>query len=105
MAEKRGKSLVIEDHKEVRGALVRILESLGYEVTTAEDVKQGLHKAREIKPDLVFCDLNIRGGLPCLDILKALKGEIPQTKIIVNGTDTTCEEGEKYGAATACHAR
>ena len=66
MAEKRGRLLVIEDHKELRNAVVRNLEDLGYEVATAEDEKQGLNKAKEIKPDLVFCDLK-HTGLPCLD--------------------------------------
>ena len=98
MAEKIGKLLVVVDHKELRSALRRILESFGYEVTTADDAKQGLDKAREIKPDLVFCDL-YHNGAPCLDLLKALKRELPETKIIVTGTDTTCEEGERFGAS------
>src|SRR5262249_53684110 len=89
--------LVIEDHKELRSALERMLQSFGYEVTTAEDGKKGLEKAKEIKPDLVFCDLNVN-GLPCLDLLKALKRELPETKIIVTGADTTCEEGYRLGA-------
>ena len=97
MAEKRGRLLVIEDHEELRNALVRNLEDLDYEVATAEDEKQGLNKAKEIKPDLVFCDLK-HTGLPCLDILKVLKVELPETKIIVTGIETTCEEGLRFGA-------
>jgi len=97
MGEKRGKLLVIEDHKELRSALKKVLNSLNYEVTTAEDGPEGLKKAREIKPDLIFCDLNLT-GIPCLDILKTLKQESPQTKVIITGTATTCEDGYKLGA-------
>jgi DNA-binding NtrC family response regulator len=99
MAQPRGKLVVIEDHKDLRDALTRLLESLGYEVMTAENARDGMDKARGTKPDLVFCDLNLT-GLPCLDILKAIKEELPETKIIVTGTDTTCEIGERLGA---CH--
>jgi len=97
MAEKRGRLVVIEDHKDLRRALRMILESFGYEVTSSDDAKEGLEQARELKPILVFCDLHV-AGLPCLDILKALKNELPETKIIMTGTDTTCEEGLRYGA-------
>lgn len=98
MSKNRGKVLVIENHDQLREALTSLLESLGYDVESADDAKHGLDKAREIKPDLVFCDLHIEGGVPCLDILKCLRQEIPQTKVIVTGTDVTCEEGARYGA-------
>ena len=96
MAEKRGRLLVIEDHEQLRKALVGNLEDLDYEVATAEDEKQGLIKAKAIKPDLVFCDLK-HTGLPCLDVLKALKAELPETKVIVTGIETTREEDLRFG--------
>lgn len=44
MPEKRGRLLVIEDHKDVRRALRMILESFGYEVASSDNANEGLEK-------------------------------------------------------------
>ena len=48
------KILIIEDDIEVLDALKSLLESVGYNVSTAKDGFQGLMKARNAKPDLVL---------------------------------------------------
>jgi DNA-binding response OmpR family regulator len=96
-AEKRGKLLIVHDHQRLRGVIASTLERWGYEVELAEDNSEGLRKARKMKPDLVFCDLNVN-GLPCLDLLKTLKRELPEAKFVITGADLARQEGEKLGA-------
>ena len=51
------KVLVIDDEPAVRYAVTRVLESNGYEVTTAPDGLQGMAQFRSSHPDLVITDL------------------------------------------------
>ena len=54
---KRRKLLVVDDQPEHREFLLNLLESLDFEVVTAENGKQGLTTASEILPDLILTDL------------------------------------------------
>jgi len=51
------KILVIDDEAAVRYAITRILETEGYEVTTAPDGLRGMAQFRLWHPDLVITDL------------------------------------------------
>lgn len=51
------KILLIEDQPQMRENVALILELNGFEVTTAEDGRQGVIKAREVRPDLILCDV------------------------------------------------
>ena len=51
------KILVVEDTEVNRLVLSRRLEKLGFEVVTAVDGKDGLHKARAIMPDIIIMDM------------------------------------------------
>jgi len=55
--------LNVEDLKNNRDLVRRILESRGYRVVDAENGLEGIAKAREVKPDLILMDIN----LPDLD--------------------------------------
>ena len=50
------KILIIDDERSIRRALGEILEFEGFEVSDAEDGKQGLELIEKIDFDLVFCD-------------------------------------------------
>lgn len=53
-----GKSiLLIEDNLEMRENTAEILELASYKVTTAENGKIGVKKAKEVIPDLIICDI------------------------------------------------
>jgi CRP-like cAMP-binding protein len=57
------KILLIEDERQLRLNTADILELSGYEVSTAENGKEGVEKALLNKPDLVICDIM----MPVLD--------------------------------------
>ncbi len=54
---KRRHLLVIDDRWENRGVLVNLLEPLGFEVSEAEDGRQGIEQIEALQPDLVITDL------------------------------------------------
>ncbi|MBT2161623.1 response regulator [Zobellia barbeyronii] len=51
------KILLIEDNLDVREMTAEILELENYEVTTAENGKIGVEKARSFTPDIILCDI------------------------------------------------
>ncbi len=51
------KILIVEDNTSVRENLEEILELSEYDVTTAENGKQGVELAKSVMPDLIICDI------------------------------------------------
>jgi CheY-like chemotaxis protein len=49
--------LVVEDDEDIRSTLAELLESEGYEVTSAADGRQGLERALARPPDVILLDL------------------------------------------------
>ncbi len=74
------KILIVEDNESNRLLLYHVLKNQGHEVIEAKDGKEGIEKAEEYMPDLIFMDLQ----LPLLDgftAIKMLKND-PKTKHI-----------------------
>jgi len=63
------KIIVIEDNNEVRENLVEILTLSGYDTYQAENGKVGIKAIKEVKPDLILCDVM----MPELDGFGVLK--------------------------------
>ncbi|MCG8349065.1 MAG: response regulator [Chloroflexales bacterium] len=57
------KILIVEDDEMIRDVLTRHLEIAGYQVITAVDGIEGVHRARVNRPDLIVMDM----GLPKLN--------------------------------------
>ncbi|MFO8102019.1 MAG: response regulator [Dehalococcoidia bacterium] len=64
--------LVIDDDPDIREALTIILESQGYQVTTARYGAEGIEKVKSAKPDLIILDL-IMPGVGGFAVYKKLK--------------------------------
>jgi DNA-binding response OmpR family regulator len=66
------KILLVEDNPELRNMYQTFLELNGFTVGTAIDGEDGLDKAREFKPDLIFLDIMMpkKDGFEVLKILR-----------------------------------
>jgi two-component system, chemotaxis family, chemotaxis protein CheY len=73
--------LVMDDDDLLRGVLRVVLEAARYDVIEAADGKAGLRLYREQGADLVLVDIFMpeRDGL---EVIRALRAEIPQPKIV-----------------------
>ena len=74
------KILVIEDNDKNRKLIRDVLRYHSYEIIEAENGEEGLKRAKELLPDLIFLDIQmpVMNGL---DTIKALKVS-PETKHI-----------------------
>ena len=65
--------LCVDDQKEILDLLSDYLGSLGFEVITAKNGDEGMKKALEVRPDLIFLDIMmpIKNGYAALRELKA----------------------------------
>jgi two-component system, sensor histidine kinase and response regulator len=66
------KLLVIDDEPSFREVLADTLREAGYEVEEASDGAKGVIRAREVRPDLILCDI-MMSGLDGYDVLAALR--------------------------------
>lgn len=92
--------LLVDDHLLVRQGCRRILEQRK-DVTVvgeASSGEEGLKKIEELKPHVVFMDLNLP-GIGGIDVTRRLKIERPMTKVIVLSVHT--DEAYVYRALEA----
>lgn len=89
--------LVIDDEPEVRNAVRRGLELMGYSIETASDGIEGAARAESWQPDVVLLDLAMprTGGLRALEAIRAWSS-IPVIILSVMG-----EEADKVRALDA----
>lgn len=72
--------LIIEDNPDVRENIQELLQLYGYDAQVAEDGKQGVIAAKEIRPDLIICDI-MMPGLDGYGVLQILSRQ-PETSSI-----------------------
>ncbi|BAT55881.1 ATP-binding region ATPase domain protein [Nostoc sp. NIES-3756] len=77
------KILVVDDKWENRSVLVNLLQPLGFDVLEATDGLEGVNKACQFKPDLIFMDLvmSVMDGFEATRRLRMLP-ELNKTKVI-----------------------
>jgi two-component system, OmpR family, phosphate regulon response regulator PhoB len=94
--------LLVEDDQSVLEMYQLKLELDGYRVSTATDGEEGLRKAEELRPDIIFLDIR----LPKMDgfeVLRRLRGqentrEIPVIILSNYGEDDLVARGLRLGA-------
>lgn len=68
------KILVIEDDNMIKNGVKELLTTVGYNVFSADDGKEGIKIAKEILPDLIVCDI-MMPGLNGYEVLKKLNDD------------------------------
>lgn len=102
MEDGRKKILIIDDSMTMQRILSFALEREGYEVEIAADGAEGLRKAKEFNPHLVFTDLM----MPVMDGFEVCRqirqdDELKHVIIIIltgRGQDEDVEKGLRVGA-------
>lgn len=51
------KILIIDDEITLRETISELLSFKGYDIFQAENGLQGIHKVKEVEPDLILCDI------------------------------------------------
>ena len=89
MITHKEKILIIDDSNEILQFLKRFLESKGFMVYTSTDGVEGIQKAIEVKPAVIFLDLMMPNldGLKMLNVKKVLD-EIKDIPVIVISANT-----------------
>ncbi|EKD66885.1 MAG: hypothetical protein ACD_48C00690G0003 [uncultured bacterium] len=95
------KVLIIEDETALLYALAAELKTVGAQVLTSADGKEGFAQIKEHKPDLVLLDI-LLPGLHGIDLLekKNKDQEIKDIPVIIisnSGSDETVEKAKKLG--------
>lgn len=67
--------LLIEDCKEVRSALVRLLEKAGHTTAELPSASNVVRHVREVQPDVIVLDY-LLGGKTGTDVVRMLKGHL-----------------------------
>ncbi len=74
--------LVVDDTEPLRMGTARVLRQAGYAVEEAATGREGLEKARRLKPDLVLLDVNLP-DMSGFDICKTLKSDPDSKRVYV----------------------
>jgi len=79
--------LIVEDDPQVARLIVLVLQRNGHESTVVADGQSALERALEMKPDLIFADLTIKGmgGEQLCTTLKAHPDTKDTPFVVVSG--------------------
>ena len=94
------KILVVDDRWENRSILVSLLEPLGFEITEAENGREGLEKASKFHPDLIVTDL----VMPLMDgfeMLQRIRASEQLSGIVAIASSASVFETNQYRSLTA----
>src|SRR5438874_146604 len=92
--------LIIDDEEPIAWALRRAFEREGYRVAVAATAEDGLAKARQHPPDVVFLDVRLPGmdGLTALGELKKVAPAAAVVVITAHGNLNTAVKAVEGGA-------
>ena len=78
-----GKILLIDDAQFARSVLRTILEDKGYVICgEAENGREGVEMYKQLKPDMVFCDIRMN-EMDGKDCVRTILAEDPKAKVVV----------------------
>src|SRR5205823_11708343 len=80
----KAKLLLVEDHSDTARALVRLLESRGYEVASVATVNAALQAVEHEEFDLFLCDLGLPDGTG-LELIEKLRKKCDTLTVPLTG--------------------
>jgi len=94
--------LVIEDEEDLLESLATALRFEGFDVHTADNGPAGLERARQHRPDLIVCDIQLP-GLDGFDVLAAVRADpilnmTPFIFLTARGEHNDIRRGMGHGA-------
>ena len=92
--------LIVEDDRPFRERLARAMEARGFTVAIAENVAQGIARAKEAPPAFAVVDLKLDDGNG-LDVVEVMHAVRPEARVVVLtgfGNIATAVAAVKYGA-------
>jgi PAS domain S-box-containing protein len=75
--------LVIEDHRDAAESLRMLLRLYGHRVDIARTGLDGLEAARQLRPDVVLCDIGLPGGMDGYAVARALRSDSNQAAVLI----------------------
>lgn len=75
--------LLVEDEAMSRTLLAGVLESAGYEVTTAESADDAIEAFIGVDPDAIVTDIDLGSGATGLDLVVSLANRNPHLPVVV----------------------
>ncbi|MDH3668260.1 MAG: response regulator [Paracoccaceae bacterium] len=83
--------LVVEDDKEVRSLVVRMLKGLNYHVIETATAVEAIQELEEVcRVDVVLSDIGLPGGMNGYELAAAVRSEYPEIKIgFISGYDAS----------------
>ncbi|MCO5044038.1 MAG: response regulator [Kiritimatiellae bacterium] len=91
----RATILIIEDEQAIQFLLKRIVEQLGHEAILADDGQMALARLAERIPNLILTDLSLPGTPFGVDLVNALRAQVPTCPMIVTTGDLSGERVEE----------
>ena len=92
--------LVVDDEKNTREGLAKVLEGLNYDVQTVSEGEEALRVIDKERPDIVLTDIRMP-GMDGISLLEKIKGKYPEVSIILltaYGTVQNAVKAMKLGA-------
>jgi CheY-like chemotaxis protein len=80
---KGAKVLVVDDEVVFSELMSLTFKDAGFQVECASAGRKAIEEGKKFKPDLLFCDWQLRDGTTGLDVAKALRRENPRLKVVV----------------------
>jgi len=96
--------LIIDDDKDMRFGISRILTRCGHTVQEAVSGEQAFEQLSKNSFDLVFCDLRFPGQLSGENILAGIINQYPELKVVMMSCGMDFDVKENLAKNGACAA-
>jgi CheY-like chemotaxis protein len=84
--------LIVEDDVLIRAAAAQYLRGTGFEVLEAVSVEQAIEFLRAQPVQVVFADVKLQGSQSGLDLMRIVKSDFPDAKILLTSGVVKADE-------------